>query len=424
MAVFDSTDVVGRRKKLAAAVRKAHGGREVGAIVVCASFEEERRRFRQNSYFFYLFGIAEPAAVGVISLTGEAILYLPDFGGARGQWVDEQITLVSSPALFGLQAIKPLGDIQKGYSSSPVFSEGAYKHLITDLKVVQGANGVLSQVSGDSAGDMAGLNLLSFVRNIVMPDGRFYNAAPLVDSLRRVKNDRELKSIRQAIAITQSAHYAAAKVLRPGLRECELQAVIEGEFIRHGALLPAFPSIVGGGVKSTVLHYIDNNRVLEAGDLVVVDIGAEYEYYAADLTRTYPVGGHYSTRQREIYELVLAAQQHAAQIAKPGMFLRNMAVSEQSLHWNVVEFFKQQGLEKYFPHGLGHYLGLDVHDVGSFLEPLQEGDVFTIEPGLYLRDEAIGVRIEDDYLMTQAGAECLSVALPKLVSDIEVAMER
>ena len=405
MTVFDKADVIARRQKLAAVVRKAHEGREIGAIVVCASFEEERRRFRQNSYFYYLFGIIEPAAVGVIDLTGEATVYLPDFGGARGLWVDEQLTLMSDPDLFGLISMKPLGEIQRGYSSIPVFTQNAYNNLIQDLKAVRAAGGVLAQVCGDSTGDVVSQNLLSFICETVIVDKQFYNATTLVDSLRRVKNDRELKSIRQAIAITQSAHHAAARILRPGLREYELQAVIEAEFIRHGALLPAFPSIVGGGVKSTVLHYVDNNRVLEAGDLVVVDIGAEYEYYAADLTRTYPVGGRYSPRQREIYELVLAAQQYAAELVKPGMFLRNMTMKEQSLHWHVVEFFKKQGLEKFFPHGLGHYLGLDVHDVGTFLEPLREGDVFTIEPGLYLRDEEIGVRIEDDYLMTPTGAE-------------------
>jgi Xaa-Pro aminopeptidase len=222
--------------------------------------------------------------------------------------------------------------------------------------------------------------------------------------------------------ITTVAHGAAARALRPGLREYELQAVIEAEFLRQGALLSAFPSIIGGGVKSTVLHYVGNNRVLEAEDLVVVDIGAEYQYYAADLTRTYPVGGKYSARQREIYELVLEAQQYAAEIAKPGMFLRNIATKEQSLQWLVVEFFKKHKLEKYFPHGLGHYIGLDVHDVGSFMEELQPGDVITIEPGLYLRDEEIGVRIEDDYLVTATGVTCLSAALPKKILDIESIM--
>ena len=409
---------VERRQKLAAAVRKAHAGCEQGAIVIAASFEEERRRFRQNSYFYYLFGITEPAAVGVIPLTGQATVYLPDFGGARGQWVDENITLMSDPDAFGLQEIKPLGEVQRGYAGMPVFTASAYKNLIDDVCAVVASEGVMAKVCGDTASEIVLQNLFQFLEQAV-GGAVFYNANTIVDSLRRIKIKQEIDLIRQAIAITTAAHRAVTKLLRPGMLECALQAEIEAEFMRHGALIPAFPSIVGGGVKSTVLHYVDNNRELRAGDLVVVDIGAEHQYYAADLTRTYPVSGRYTPRQREVYDLVLEAQAYAASVAKPGMFLRNAAAKEQSLHWLVVEFFKQRGLEKFFPHGLGHYMGLDVHDVGSYAEPLQVGDVFTIEPGLYLRDEELGVRIEDDYLVTATGAECLSAELPKKAEKIE-----
>lgn len=417
----DSALFVERRQKLAAAVRKAHGGGEQGAVVIAASFEEERRRFRQNSYFYYLFGITEPAAVGIISLTGEACVYLPDFGGARGQWVDENITLMSDPEIFGLQEIKPLGEPQRGYAGMPIFTAAAYKNLIDDLRAVSFVGGVVAKVCGDTASEIVLQNLLQFIEQSV-GGGIFYDANTMVDSLRRIKSKHEIDLIRRAIAITTAAHRAVTQVLRPGILECALQAEIEAEFMRHGALIPAFPSIVGGGVKSTVLHYVDNNRELQAGDLVVVDIGAENQYYAADLTRTYPVSGSYTDRQREVYDLVLEAQAYAAGIAKPGMFLRNMVAKEQSLHWLVVEFFKQRGLEKFFPHGLGHYMGLDVHDVGTYEEVLQVGDVFTIEPGLYLRDEALGVRIEDDYLVTAAGVECLSAKLPKNAQEIEAAI--
>ena len=419
----EKTLFVERRQKLLAAVRKAHDGREQGAIVIAASFEEERRRFRQNSYFYYLFGITEPAAVGVISLTGQVCVYLPDFGGARGQWVDENISLMSDPDMFSLHEIKPLGEVQRGYAGMPIFTGDAYKNVIDDLTAIVGTGGVVAKVCGDTVSEIVLHNLFNFLERAV-GGVAFYDANTMVDVLRRIKSKHEIDLIRHAIAITTAAHKTVTKVLRPGMLECALQAEIEAEFTRNGALIPAFPSIVGGGVKSTVLHYVDNNRVLQAGDLVVVDIGAEHQYYAADLTRTYPVSGRYSPRQREVYDLVLEAQMYAASVAKPGMFLRNMAVKEQSLHWLVVEFFKQQRLEKYFPHGLGHYMGLDVHDVGVYTEPLQEGDVFTIEPGLYLRDEALGVRIEDDYLMTAAGAECLSKELVKNIQDVEMLLVR
>lgn len=424
MITFASTRFVQRRQKLAAAVRKAHNEREHGIIVVCASFEEERTRFRQNSYFYYLFGITEPGAVGVISLDGSAVLYLPDFGGVRSLWVDEQITFSSDYSLFGLNAIKPLGVAQRGYSSVISFTQDAYKYLIDDISVALKTHGFVGNVCGGGSGDAAVINLMNFLSGHGLADKAFYNCTVFVDELRRVKDQEEILLIQQAIDITIAAHNAAAKTLRPALMEYQLQGVIEAEFLKQGALLSAFPSIIGGGVKSTVLHYVGNNNILEDSNLVVVDIGAEYEYYAADLTRTYPISGRYSDRQREIYNLVLDAQEYAAEVAKPGMFLRNVASREQSIQWLVMEFFKKHNLEKYFPHGIGHYMGLDVHDVGSFLEPLQEGDVITIEPGLYLREEKIGVRIEDDYLVTSNGIRCLSSKLPKKIEDIELLMKR
>jgi Xaa-Pro aminopeptidase len=279
-------------------------------------------------------------------------------------------------------------------------------------------------VWGSETSEVVLVQLMQFLAAAINNKQQLENKAVFVDRLRRIKSEAELTLIRQAIAITTAAHHVAAQYLRVGLTECELQAVIEAEFVRNGALIPAFPSIVGGGVMSTVLHYVNNDRVLQDSDLVVVDIGAEFGYYAADLTRTYPVNGVYTPRQKEIYTLVLEAQEYAASVVKPGMYLRNAVVKEQSLHWLVREFFKKHGFEKYFPHGLGHYMGLDVHDVGTYEEPLQPGDVFTIEPGLYLRDEAIGVRIEDDYLITATGAQCLSASLPKRVNEIELLVKK
>jgi Xaa-Pro aminopeptidase len=151
----------------------------------------------------------------------------------------------------------------------------------------------------------------------------------------------------------------------------------------------------------------------------VVDIGAEANYYCADLTRTYPVSGTFTSRQKEIYNLVLDTQDHIANIAKPGMWLFNKEKPEQSLHHLAYAFLEKKGYAKYFPHGLGHFLGLDVHDVGNRAEPLEEGDVFTIEPGIYIPAEKIGVRIEDDYWMAKDGVVCLSEELPKNADDIE-----
>ena len=162
-----------------------------------------------------------------------------------------------------------------------------------------------------------------------------------------------------------------------------------------------------------------NNQKLVAGDLVVVDIGAEVDYYCADITRTYPVSGTFSKRQRDVYTIVLATQEYIASIAKPGMWLNNKEKPEQSLQHCAQKFLEKHNYHTYFPHGIGHFLGMDVHDVGDVHEPLQEGDVITIEPGIYLQKEQLGIRIEDDYWIVKDGVICLSDALPKEAHAIE-----
>jgi Xaa-Pro aminopeptidase len=173
-----------------------------------------------------------------------------------------------------------------------------------------------------------------------------------------------------------------------------------------------------------VLHYNQNSGMVKNGDLVVVDIGAELDNYCADLTRTYPVSGAFSKRQKELYNIVLATQEHIASLAKPGMWLKNRDKADKSLHHLAVKFLATRGYDKYFPHGIGHYLGLDVHDVGDYDVPLHEGDVITIEPGIYIAAENIGIRIEDNYWITKDGAICLSENLPKDAEDIEALMQR
>ena len=236
--------------------------------------------------------------------------------------------------------------------------------------------------------------------------------------MRRVKDQTEISLLYQAINITVAAQQRVAEFIQPERYENELQGLIEFTFTEAGATT-AFASIVGSGEHATVLHYTANRGILTAGDLVVVDIGASYEYYCADLTRTYPVSGKFTARQREIYEIVLAAQQYIAELAKPGMWLNYSEQPAQSLNHLAHEFIKARGYGDYFPHGVGHYLGLDVHDVGSYATPLQAGDMITIEPGIYLPQEKLGVRIEDNYWITEKGAICLSDHLPSQAVDVE-----
>lgn len=242
------------------------------------------------------------------------------------------------------------------------------------------------------------------------------NGDLLLARARVVKDSVELGLIQRAVDMTGVAHCLAMQNLGVNRPEFQLQALIEMAFRYYGASRPAFASIIGSGPNSCVLHYSANNRVMLSGDLVVVDIGAKYRGYCADLTRTLPVNGRFSPRQREIYELVLEAQQAAFKLVKPGSDLR-------AVHGAAAKVFEEAGYRKYFPHGTSHWLGLETHDVVriSRLTKLKKGMVFTVEPGLYVFEEDLGVRIEDVVVVTEQGYRCLSDGIPRTVAAIEKA---
>ena len=206
-----------------------------------------------------------------------------------------------------------------------------------------------------------------------------------------------------------------------GGTKLEVEAIIEFEFRRNGAERPGFPSIVGSGPNATILHYDRNTRKMEAGDLVVADIGAEYGGYTADITRTYPVSGKFTERQREIYQIVLDAQKAALARVKPGATIRGRG--SNSIHAAALEYIQSKGYGDYFIHGTSHHIGLEVHDVGPVGRPLKPNMVITIEPGIYIPDENIGVRIEDDVLVTETGYRMLS-DFPREIDEIEALMAR
>jgi Xaa-Pro aminopeptidase len=207
--------------------------------------------------------------------------------------------------------------------------------------------------------------------------------------------------------------------------EYQLEAVVEYTFRNHGADRVGFPSIVGSGPNNTTLHYDVNRRRIEAGELVVIDVGAEYGQYTADVTRTIPISGRFGPRQRAIYNLVLGAQQAAIDAVRPGRTLGELnRIARNYIDDHSGELCGRQSCNRFFLHGLGHHLGMRVHDVGDTTMPLRPGMVFTIEPGLYLAEENLGVRIEDDILVTETGAEVLSAGAPRTVEEIEALMRR
>jgi Xaa-Pro aminopeptidase len=242
----------------------------------------------------------------------------------------------------------------------------------------------------------------------------------LTTSLRLIKNDDEIAMIQKAIDITSLAQKEAMKSMVPGLFEYQIEAVIEYVFKFFGSQQLAFPTIVGAGPNSLDLHYMGGVRKIEPGDMVVMDIGCEYNHYCADVTRTIPASGKYTPQQKEIYNIVLQANQAVIDILKPGVKMAQMDSMARAV-------FAKYGYEKYWRHGCTHYLGLDVHDIGDVALPLAPGCVVTVEPGLYIPPNAdlpeaywnIGVRIEDDVLITENGHRILSSACPKTVEEIE-----
>jgi Xaa-Pro aminopeptidase len=262
----------------------------------------------------------------------------------------------------------------------------------------------------------------------LFPFAEVVPAATPIAHLRMTKSATELALLKRAIQITLAGHRAASRAVGDGRREYEVEGALEFEFRRAGAARPAFPSIVGSGPNSVVLHYDKNTRQMRQGELVVVDIGAEFEEYAADVTRTYPVGGKFSSRQREIYNIVFAAQEAALKAVKPGVTIAKSG----PIHRAAYEYIDSHGkdmrgnsLGQYFIHGTSHHLGLDVHDAVS--EPnrvLEPGMVITVEPGIYIPDENLGVRIEDVVLITETGYELLTRELPRLPEEIEKMMAK
>ena len=238
-----------------------------------------------------------------------------------------------------------------------------------------------------------------------------------------IKDPDELRRLRRAIAITGDGLRAAMELAEPGMYEYELEARLEYVFRRAGAERVGFPSIIGSGPNSTTLHYDRNRRQTRDGDLVVMDVGAEFGYQTADVTRTIPISGRFTPRQRALYDLVLGAQQAAIDSVRPGMDLLQLnRIARDYMRIHSDTLCGAAPCDRYFTHGLSHWLGMDVHDVGSYSAVLAPGMVLTVEPGLYIPEEQLGIRIEDDVLVTAGGSEVLSAGIPRVAGQVEAIM--
>jgi Xaa-Pro aminopeptidase len=415
-----------RRKELIESIKMQFSEVSTGVVVLFAAFEQGSERFRQDKTFYYYTGVNEPGTALVIDLQGKSTLYIPNCFEKRAQWMTLPPALVNRDAkALGVDAVELLGEECAGYELNPYFSAHEYAHMIALLEDVIKRDGSVFTMAPNNGHEYVNTrfildHLQKFIPKI---QESALDVSAIVASSRRRKDVSEIEHVYRAVEITELAHESALQAIKHGALESEVQASLEYMMIASHAR-PSFPSIVASGKNGTVLHYNQNSGTLKDGDLVVIDIGAEFNNYCADLTRTYPVSGSFTKRQKELYAIVLAAQTHIADLAKPGMWLKNSEKPEQSLHHLAVKFITSRGYGKYFPHGIGHFLGLDVHDVGDYSVPLQEGDVITIEPGIYIPEEGIGIRIEDNYWITKDGVICLSEHLPKEIADIEAAVQQ
>jgi Xaa-Pro aminopeptidase len=424
LAGLPISDYQARRKKLMERLTD-------GIVVLLGAREEdfgEVGRFRQNNNFMYLTGVETPGAFVMLWPPGlvpdkpaQEMLFLPQRNPLRERWTGPQIGPgAESQQRFGIQEVV---DAERFYarvldalSGPPFKSEGRSR----------GTGKLYTVVPRGSTAPITRENIFLDLIRRAAPHVQIQDVTPIIAEMRKIKSDSEVALLKKAIDITGEAHVDAARQLKPGVYEYEAQAALEAAFTRNGAQRPGFPSIVGSGFYSTVLHYNENRRRMEAGDLVVIDIGAEYNFYTADMTRTYPVSGKFSQRQREIYQLVLDAQVAAEKAFQPGKMTMDQLrqVSVDVMRKSPLRDKQGATLDRHFIHGLGHWLGMDVHDVGDYSIPIPVGSVITIEPGIYIPEESLGVRIEDDYLVTDGGLVKLSAKTPSSLEDIERLMRR
>ncbi len=422
--MFSLADFKLRRENLVNLVKQKFPEVKNGIILFFGNFEQEAIKFRQESSFYYFTGISEPGTAFSLNLDGTSNFYAANTGQSRAHWIANCIDpLTCKPADIGFDELNYLGEKIKGYEFYPFFDSEEYMNLISYLREVINKNGKIFTLNPQNQRQYFEQRFILNRINQFLPgfENSLIDISPIVAKMRRKKSQKEIEALYKVVDITILGQEAAIQVIESGKFENEVQAAIEYVFTVSNCEL-AFPSIVGSGKNSTILHYVANNKKMEKNDLVVVDIGAKFEHYCGDLTRTYPVSGKFSKRQREIYEIVLETQEYIADIARPGLWLSNKEKPDESLNHIAREFLKEKNYEKYFLHGIGHFLGLDVHDVGDYANPLEPGDVITIEPGIYISQENIGVRIEDNYWIVEDGVVCLSEHLPKSVDEIEKLM--
>ncbi len=406
--------------------REALAKKAGGVIVLVAPLEglDSEYGFRQEDNFYYLSGITVPGAALLIAPAVEAqgetparayteILFLPPRNLRLEKYTGPQLGAddPQAPKLTGFDRVEEMGKLPDEVA-----------------KLLANGRPIVYTEVPSNGGTSPSMDALAFLKHSTAMVF-FQDVKSMITNQRTVKDAGEIALIRKAVDDSAAAHLAAMKAVKPNVKEYEISALMDYEWGRRGCERPSYSPIIGSGHNSTVLHYSDNSNTMKAGDVVVIDAAAECSMYAADITRTLPINGHFTPRQKEIYDIVLGAQE-AAMAAFQSAKSMLVGDGENSLNKVARDYIKSHGkdlhgqpLDQYFIHGLGHYIGLNVHDPGDYKVPLAPGMAFTIEPGIYIPEENIGVRIEDDFLVDADGKLIkLSAAVPSKAEEVERVM--
>ena len=395
--------------------------------------------FRQDSDFYYLTGFNEPDALAVFipgREQGEYILFCREFDEKKALWEGAHAGLEGATKHYAAHDSFPIDDVEEILSGMLENKNKVFYPMGRDSELDHNLIGWITHIRSQS-------------RSGIIAPTELVSIEPMLHEMRLFKSTAELELMRRAANVTAEAHVKAMSVCRAGRFEYQVEADIVHHFMQSGLRAVAYPSIVAGGKNACTLHYTENNAILKNGDLLLVDAGAECDHYAADITRTFPVSGKFTEEQAQLYQLVLDAQFAAIAQIKPNIpwnaahdasveVMTKGLVKLGLLKGNVKRLIKSEKYKQFYMHRIGHWLGMDVHDVGDYKlnqewRKLQAGMVLTIEPGLYIPENCktvdkkwrgIGIRIEDDVLVTKEGHEILTAGVPKTIVDIEALMNQ
>ncbi len=382
--------------------------------------------FRQNNDLLYLSGVDQEESVLVIfpdafSPAHREMLFLKETSPQIAIWEGEKLTKKKATALSGIKSIYWLDELETVLKS--IMSEAQHVYLNTN-EHTRRSNEVETRDD----------RFRKWIKD-EYPVHDYKRVAPIMQHLRSIKSKEEIDQMQKACKITEAGFRRLLKFVKPGVMEYEIEAELMHEFLRHGSRGFAYAPIIASGFNACVLHYIENKEACKAGDLILMDVAAEYGNYASDMTRTIPVSGKFTQRQKDVYSAVLRVMRACMDLLKPGVLLGEY--HKKVGHLMEAELVKlglltqkeideqdpaQPAYKKYFMHGTSHFIGLDVHDVGLWTEPIEAGMVFTVEPGIYIREENMGIRLENDIVITENGYHDLMADIPLEIEEIEKAM--